>query len=145
MITKAEWAQIENDISRSYVDVEFTYKGFKLTVNRVRVSESKTELVVYINGRINHGWSTAHIDWVKVSEELKSQVPPILADVWRERTKSLYTAKEIKEQEKIWGKRECKKMGIYTKYHYYEPFFSKASVLVRQFKKLDGLELVSVG
>ncbi|MGX9455537.1 hypothetical protein ACWU37_16620 [Photobacterium damselae subsp. damselae] len=145
MITKAEWEEIEDDLSRGYVDVDFTYKGFELAVSRVWVSESKTALVVYINGRINHGWGTAHIDFVKASEEFKSLVPSILADVWKARTKSLYTAKEIKEQEKIWGKRECKRMGIYRKFHYYEPYFSKASVLVRQFKKLDGLELASVG
>lgn len=142
-ISKEAWEDIESSLSCSYVDISFKFKGYLLQINRVRISESKTALAVYIDGRIDTRWGFAHLDWVKSTEEFKSEIPSILTEVWKIRNSSLYSAKEIKAAEKVWGKRECKKMGYYKKFFDYSPIFSKASVLVRQFKKLDGLELIT--
>ncbi|WP_394166010.1 hypothetical protein [Photobacterium piscicola] len=142
-ITKEQWQKIEEELSQYYVNVIFNYKGHEVKINRVRVSESVTNLVVWIDGKINNNWGYHHIltELGAGDPDLK-EIPTIINDVWRNRIKSKHSLKDIKRYEKINGKRWCKKMGIYDKHKYYEPLFPKSSVLVRQFKKLDGLELI---
>ena len=140
-ITKEQWQKIEEELSQHCVSVIFNYKGYELEINRVRISESVTNLTVWINGNINHHWGYEHI-LAELGEHNLKDVPIIINDVWRNRTKSKHPLKDIKRYEKINGKRWCKKMGMYDKHKYYDPLFPKSSVLVRQFKKLDGLELI---
>ncbi|UJZ95027.1 hypothetical protein IHC87_06695 [Photobacterium damselae subsp. damselae] len=134
-ITKEQWEKIETVLSGHFASAVFTYKGFELTVAREPISESQTALIVYIDGQYAMAWGYSN---------LKHEVsaPDIVSEVWRARTKSLYSAKRVKELEKGLGKRACNKMGIYDKIHFHVPDFSKASVLVRQYKKLDGIELL---
>lgn len=142
-ITKEQWQKIEEELSQHYVNVIFNYKGHEVKINRVRVSESVTNLVVWIDGKINNNWGCYHIlTELGAGDSGLNDVPTIISDVWRNRTKSKQSLKDVKYYEKMHGKRWCKKMGIYDKRKYYEPLFPKSSVLVRQFKKLDGLELI---
>ncbi|MGR5240237.1 hypothetical protein ACPV36_05010 [Photobacterium damselae] len=134
-ITKEQWEEIERNLSGCFGHAAFLYKGHELTVTRQSVSESQTALIVYINGRYATAWGYPNL-------ESKIPAPEIVPEVWRARTKALYTTKQIKELEKGLGKRACKEMGIYEKRHFHVPDFSKASVLVRQYKKLDGIELL---
>jgi hypothetical protein len=48
---------------------------------------------------------------------------------------------------KIWGKRELKNKGIdlESKHIWYDPFFTKFNPLKAQFKKLNDLEISSIG
>lgn len=136
-ITKEMWKKIEEEMAGTFVSVRFSYKGFEVSVNRVRVSESKTCLEVYIDGVIKGEWMAV---W---DEEKRKNRPAIIEDVWCLKTKAKYSARHKKGLEKIWGKRRLKKEypDLNEKYLFHVPHFSKASVLCRQFKKLEGLEL----
>ncbi len=137
-ITKEMWEDIEAEMSGSWVNIVFSYKGHDVSVNRVRVSESKTCLQVYVDGFVKG-------EWVSFEGEngLSDKAPSILTDVWRRKTKAKYSAKHKKDLTKIFGKRGVKKQypDLEDKYVFHLPDFSKASVLCRQFKKLEGIEL----
>ncbi len=135
-ITKEQWAAVEKELSHHWVDVKFEYKGFELAIQRQRESESKTVLSVYINGTIKPGWG-----WVEVESEDR---PSIIKDVWKLKTKAKYTPKQIKDIEKIYGKRRAKKEypALYERHEVWLPYFPKASMLCRQFKKLEGITLI---
>ncbi|MDA0126490.1 hypothetical protein OH458_00160 [Vibrio sp. MarTm2] len=137
-ITKEMWEKIEAEMSGSWVAISFIYKGHEVSVNRVRVSESRTCLQVYIDGFIK-------VEWVSFDgkDGISEKAPEILADVWCRKTKAKYDTKFKTAVTKIYGKRGVKKKypDLESKHVFYVPSFSKASVLCRQFKKLEGLEL----
>ncbi|MCR9935246.1 hypothetical protein NB618_02195 [Vibrio antiquarius] len=135
-ISKDQWAELEEKMTYGYVDIKFKYKGFELSIQRVRTSESKSVLVVYINGSYK-------LSWGLIDRESEDR-PSILTEVWKQRSMAIYKPKEIKEIEKVWGKRQAKKdfPNLHGRHTWYDPAFPKASVLCRQFKKLEGLELV---
>lgn len=138
-ISKEQWEKIEERLASPLALEIFEYKSYKLTVHRIQISESKTELAVYINGCMNFGWG-----WQEGNRPKDlTPTPSIVADVWKLRTKAIYSPKEIKDLEKAFGKRAAKKQfpDLHAKVKWYVPLFSKASVLCRQFKQLDGLEL----
>ncbi|EHK1074265.1 TPA: hypothetical protein NKV10_002251 [Vibrio parahaemolyticus] len=135
-VSKDQWAELEEKMTYGYVDIKFKYKGFELSIQRVRTSESKSVLVVYINGSYK-------LSWGLIDRESEDR-PSILTEVWKQRSMAIYKPKEIKEIEKVWGKRQAKKdfPNLHGRHTWYDPAFPKASVLCRQFKKLEGLELV---
>ncbi|TOL25198.1 hypothetical protein [Vibrio parahaemolyticus] len=135
-ITKAQWQKLEEQMTHGYVDIKFKYKGYELSVQRVRTAENKTALAVYIDGVINQGWG-----WKEREVEGR---PTIVDDVWKPRTMAKYTTKMIRSIERIYGKRQAKKEypDLHGRHSWCVPTFPKASVLCRQFKKLEGLELV---
>ncbi|WP_158133688.1 hypothetical protein [Vibrio navarrensis] len=130
-ITKEMWKQIEDELSGSYASMKFQYEGRELSIERVHVRESQTALAVYIDGSIE--WKHCH----------REGISDFHRAVWRNRSMAVYKEKEIKDIERIFGKRDAKKNfpNLYKRTEYLDPLFPKASVLVRQFKKLDGLEL----
>lgn len=136
LITKEQWAAIEKEMAGGWVHIKFSYKGHEITVARERKSESTTTLVVYIDGVIKGRWMSS-------TENKSDDMPEFLPAVWSTKTRSAYTSKRIAEIEKTFGKREAKKYfpNLHAKTQMFLPFFSKASVLCRQFKKLEGLEL----
>lgn len=135
-ITKEQWIEIEKHLAGLFSSVIFKYGEFEITVTRGRVSESKTSLVVYVDGVIKGGW------YSKDNER-----PACIPDVWRKRTRAKYTAKSIKSFEKIWGKRRAKKEmpELYEVTQYHTCDFTTAKSLFRQYKKLEGLELIKIG
>lgn len=130
-ITKEMWKQIEDELSGSYASMKFQYEGRELSIERVRVRESQTALAVYIDGSIE--WKHCH----------REGISDFHRAVWRKRSMAVYKEKEIKDIERIFGKRDAKKNfpNLYKRTEYLDPLFPKASVLVRQFKKLDGIQL----
>lgn len=138
-ITKEMWEDIEAEMSGSWVAIAFNYKGHEVSVNRVRVSESKTSLQVYIDGFVKGEW----VSFSEGKDGISDKAPAILADVWCKKTKARYDNKFKTAVTKIYGKRGVKKEypDLEEKLVFYIPNFSKASVLCRQFKKLEGLEL----
>jgi len=135
-ITKEQWQAVESELAMAWCQVKFEYKGFEVSINRQRASESKTVLSVFINGEIKGAW-------LGITENTKD-APNVIKDVWKLTTKAKYKNKFIKEIEKIYGKRRAKKEypELHGRYEYWSPYFSKASVLVRQFKKLEGIKLI---
>ncbi|MGL0943380.1 hypothetical protein ACSTDY_13895 [Vibrio vulnificus] len=139
-ITKEMWEDIEAEMSGSFVSITFTYKGHELCVQRVRCSESRTSLQVYIDGAVKGEWVSFSRDAV---DGVSDKAPSILKDVWCRKTKAKYDAKYKAAMTKIYGKRRVTKKcpDLEEKHVFYLPNFSKTSVLCRQFKKLKGIEL----
>ncbi|MCU8031800.1 hypothetical protein ACROAH_14830 [Shewanella oncorhynchi] len=135
-ITKEQWQQLETEMAGSFVNVKFSYQGHEISVQRERKSESSTELAVYIDGYIKGGWICS-------PENQPEDTPKILPQVWNTKTRSAYSPKKIADLEKKFGKRKAKEYfpNLHHKVGVLMPFFSKASVLCRQFKKLEGLAL----
>ncbi|MGL5665345.1 MAG: hypothetical protein ACRDD9_04365 [Shewanella sp.] len=131
-ITKEQWQQIEDELSGMFACIKFNYQGSEVIVKRERKNESTTLLVVYINGEIQGKWYTRPED-----------APSILPEVWCKRSSARYKPDYIATIEKIYGKRRAKKEypDLHSRREWFEPFFSKSSVLCRQFKKLKGLAL----
>lgn len=140
-ITKEMWEDIEAEMSGSWVAITFNYKGHEVSVNRVHESESKTNLQVFIDGYVKGEW----VSFSEGKNGISDKAPSILADVWCKKTKARYDNKFKIAMTKIYGKRGVKKEypDLEEKHVFYIPNFSKASVLCRQFKKLEGLELTN--
>ncbi|WP_368890454.1 hypothetical protein [Morganella morganii] len=130
-ITKEQWAGIEESLKSHYVRIKFFHHGTYIQVTRVSTGEGKTELAVYLDGVICVGWGFPDGEHFN----------PLCELFWHQRNKSYYTPKQIKDCEKALGKRQAKKTfpKLHQKLTYYTPYFSKASVLVRQFRRIDGL------
>ncbi|WP_249269576.1 hypothetical protein [Shewanella sp. SACH] len=136
LISKEQWQQIETEMAGSFVNVKFGYKGHEIHVQRERKDEATTCLSVYIDTVIKGAWMCQ-------IKNLPEDAPKIIPDVWSQRTIAKYKQKMITQIEKVWGKRLAKKEypELHGKIIWLCPYFSKASVLCRQFKKLEGLEL----
>lgn len=145
-ITKEQWKKIEEEMSGMFVSVCFKYKGYDLHIVREREGENKTTLTVYVDDLIKGAWFSA-LAGRDESDEQPEGMPTILKEVWKLKTKARHSKKRIASMEKAIGKRRTKKdyPELYAIDEYYWPYFSKASVLCRQFKKLEGLELVKGG
>lgn len=138
-ITKEMWKELEGEMSGGWVNIVFAYKGHEVSIRRVRASESKTCLQIYIDGFIKGEWAS-----FSGNDGISDKAPAILADVWCKKTKAKYDNKFKTSMTKIWGKRGVKMRypDLNDKHVFHVPTFSKASVVCRQFKKLEGITLV---
>jgi hypothetical protein len=134
MISKEQWTGIENELAGFYPHMKFKYQGREISINRVKVKEGKYDLAVYVDGYIKGAWTNPK--W--------ESFDPIVKDVWRERKKAVYPPKEKARLIKAFGKREAKRVfkNLDEVFISYEPTFTSAKSLVRQFKKLEGLEVI---
>lgn len=135
-ISKEQWHGIQNELTELYNSVKFRLSsGEVITVNKLFVTENKTALVVWINGERSPVWGWPHRD----------EFRPIVKQVWRRRTHQP-GAKQVRKISamkggKTWLKRK-ENAHLFKVYEYWEGRFITASSLVRQFRKIEGLELV---
>ncbi|MCE7729648.1 hypothetical protein [Vibrio campbellii] len=135
LITDSDWPNIQRQLESPYAHLEFKYKGQKITVVREYKNESQSKLGVYIDGCIKG-------EWIEVGSDTIER-PDVIDDVWFLKTQAKYDRGLIKRIEKIRGKRKAKEVhpDLHDKHRFRWPWFNKASSLVRQFKKLEGIEL----
>lgn len=135
-ISKEQWVDIEGRLKGLFVRVKFTLSGHEIEVQKVLYKENQYALWVYIDGSWSGLWMSGDKDPV---------YDPIVKQVWRRRTRSLYSPTKKKELVKIFGVRKAKKRfpRMDDVLEYWNPDFKTAASLVRQFKKIDGLELVA--
>jgi hypothetical protein len=133
MITNEQWNGIQETL-KYHGNVRFRYQGTIIEASRGFVSEGKTAIDIYFDGRWKGVWARKD----------SSEYNPLTELFWSKRYISYYTPKQRTQIEKIYGKRRALKEypKLYDKHEYLLPYFSKASVLVRQFKKIEGLELI---
>jgi hypothetical protein len=134
MISKEQWTGIENELAGFYPHMKFKYLGREISINRVKIKEGRFDLAVYIDGVICWGNAIPSSD----------SFDPIVKDVWRERKKAIYSPKKKAAIIKNFGKRKAKQYfdNLDEVLVFYDPTFISAKSLVRQFKKLEGLEVV---
>ena len=135
-LSKEQCDHLEGQLSSYWGCAKFLIGQTEISVRREKASESKTVLVVYINGEIKGSWYLGN-------NERPEEVPL----VWRKRTKSVWTPKQIKRIEKDFGKRKAKTHfpDLYDKQVYHCPDFNSAKILVNQFKKIPEIELKEIG
>lgn len=137
MITQDQWQSIQKELEGSFGRADFQLNQHKIDVRRVSLSESKTGLAVYINDVIQpgQGWSNSKV------------YNPLTEQVWRKRSKAVYSPAKKAEIEKNLGKRRARAVfsNLDETIEWYDPTFTTAASLVRQFKKLDGLVLIKCG
>lgn len=136
-ITKEQWAKITEELKGSIPLVEFEYKGRKLTIHRQRYSESESKLTVYVDGLICGAWMDAN----------SKEFDPVVAEVWFQKSSSVYKRKEKEKLIKTFGKRKALEYfpQLNRKLVLYSPVFGAARTLVNQYKKIKGLELLTIG
>ena len=134
-ITKEQWETIKAELQSSFCYVRFRYQDTVITVTRERQSESRTCLMVYFDGRYNLGWGDSRC----------ANYNPLTEHFWFTKTRSLHSARQVAEAEKALGKRYTKKhmSSLYQSFGYRTPLFASSTTLIRQFRKVAELTLVT--
>jgi hypothetical protein len=145
-ISKEQWKAIEAELKGSWVQVTFKLHGHEIYITRERKSESATVLSVYIDGAIKGVWMK-QLDEIDPADEFMNKVVKQVhfhkfAAKWNKKQLD-HIAKfkrsfGVKEARKVFGT-DPEKAG----WTYLVPYFGSSATLVRQFKKIEGLELVS--
>ncbi|MGY4673933.1 hypothetical protein ACWIVU_00395 [Ursidibacter arcticus] len=126
-ITTKQWSQIKTALNGVFGRVVFGYRGYKISVN-VEQDGRKLVLGVYINGEIRESW-----------QQPDHELNLIIQQIWYRKKMQAYTAKMRKELKGFISKKELnKKVEIIT------PWFPSSISLVKQYKSLEGLELMEV-
>ena len=136
-ISAEQWLVIATRLQNQYALVEFLLDGRKITVQWFRSSQNRIQysLIVFIDGviKIGNGWPS------------QDDYDPFTGKVWRKRTRTISLFRKLDEAGKT--KREIARMKQILKDHpdkvlvWYDCFFNTAQSLVKQYKKLEGLEL----
>ncbi|MDX7855197.1 hypothetical protein SJU92_04100 [Aeromonas caviae] len=145
-ISKEQWKAIEAELKGILVQVKFKLHGHEIAISRCRKSESTTVLGVYIDGEIKGSWMKELAD-IDPADEFMNKVAK---QVFFHKFKAMYSKKQIetmaKHKRRLGAKRMKEMFGEAPEkagWTYLVPYFGSSTALVRQFKKIEGLELVS--
>ncbi|MGY3943357.1 hypothetical protein [Aeromonas tecta] len=145
-ISKEQWQAIEAELKGSWVQVKFKLHGHEIYITRARKSESTTVLAVYIDEVIKSEWAK-ELSEIDPADEFMNQV---VKQVFFHKFKAMYSKKQLetmaKHKRRLGAKRMKEMFGEAPEkagWTYLIPYFGSSTALVRQFKKIDGLELVS--
>lgn len=145
-ISKEQWQAIAAELKGSWVQVKFKLHGHEIYITRARKSESTTVLAVYIDEVIKSEWAK-ELSEIDPADEFMNQV---VKQVFFHKFKAMYSKKQIetmaKHKRRLGTKRMKEMFGEAPEkagWTYLIPYFGSSTALVRQFKKIDGLELVS--
>ena len=127
MITNEEWKKIQNDLDTAFfTSVYFSLKindtVYKITVRKEFIRKNTLGFAVIIDGRIE-------LEYVDNPTEVVKQV-------WRKVTKPLFTAKDKKVFRGI-----IRKNTLEKEIEYYVPVYFSVVTLIRQFKKIEHIEM----
>lgn len=145
-ISKEQWKAIEAELQGAWVHMLFDLNGHKISVTRERKTESTTVLAVYIDGAIKGTWMKVLEDIDPADEFMNKVVKQIFCHKFHKR----YGKKDLENYAK--AKRQCGAKFANELYGkdpekqgttYLFPAFGSSTALVRQYKKIEGLELVS--
>ena len=136
-ISKEQWLAIEEELKGSYCQVDFKIDGHEVELRKRFVAENKIAIIAYVDGTYKG------TDVLEDSDGFR----PIVKKVHRARVRHLYSPAKKKKMEKEFGKRRVREIfkSFDITWTYYDPSFPTASVLIRQYKKLEGLELTKLG
>ncbi|GAA4650820.1 hypothetical protein GCM10023116_31030 [Kistimonas scapharcae] len=137
MLSKEQKERLTGELTGLFSVVKLRLDGHEITINRVRIAENKTALGVYIDGEIKGE------DIGPLTDETRA----ICRKVWRHRQRSLYKPGSVAKLVKEVGKRRARKIApdLDKKITLIDPTFNTAGSLVRQFSRLEGLEVVAIG
>jgi len=137
-LTKDQWNQVRAELDRAlgWGECVLMIDGVRITLMREFISKNKVAIAVYRNG-----FFSLKGCWPRDAEHT-----PELVSVYRRRSKAAYVGKKKAELIKVFGKREARKVFDIDRVSvWYEPWFPTYGALERQYKKLENVELVSIG
>lgn len=122
-------ADLEAEASRLIGRVYLRCDGYLVSAGWARHSKSgqSFRLVPYVNGYLRGKWMQVVRDAAELPEESRR--------FWRLTTLRLYPPAKIKELEKGFGKRFCKKHGVYDMFYVPMPDFITAGAFLRHIRK----------
>lgn len=126
-ISAEQWKDIKTALDGVMGRVKFRYKEHQLTVDVVQVNRT-LELSVYLDGKIDGAW-------LSETHELR----PYLEEVWYRKELSIFSAKQKKEYRGLVSKKQLNQKAVA-----FVPTFPSSTALIRQYKKLEGLELIEI-
>lgn len=136
-ISKEQWKGIQNMLGDLYCQVKFKLpSGEVISVMKSFVSENKTALIVWIDDTRCEAWG-----WKKHDE-----YRPLTELVWRRKTYKpgasiIRRASKTRDGQR-WLKRK-ENAYVHEVVEYRVCHFSTAESLVSQYRKIDGLELLT--
>lgn len=135
MITKEQWEEVENELSRPWGTVEMLIDGFKVSLRVERVKSLKYTIMTYVNGQFCGKWMNDD------SDEGKRFFYP--------KSTFAYDTKHREELIKLYGGKRCPKAKIEEfnkKFIIKMPNWGNVKTMRRHFEKNNqSLELVKVG
>ncbi len=139
-ISAEQWEVINTKLQNQFASVHFALDGRKITVQWRRSSRTRIQysLFVFIDEkiRISTGWPS-HGDYDSFVEK-----------VWRKKTRttSLFKKQDLdgKSKRQIAIINKLKKEYPDRVLVWYEPCFCTPGLLIRQYKKLEGLEVIEL-
>lgn len=136
MPTKEQWAKIVEDLNSLYIVVYLRCDGYLVSASLRRTSKLKLSIVVGVNGwEIKGEWLPSPSKGRAMSEEAQR--------FWFQSRRQKYSAKQLQSLEKIWGKRECRKRGLYDPFIFPTPEWNSANSLIRHLKaNNDSIEII---
>lgn len=137
-LTAEQWAGIKQELGGAcYLGrVELMIDGVKTVLTKEASGENKLVIAVYRDGFMA----------LKGTHKSDKDFDEEAAKVHRKRTLSLYKPKEKAKLIKDFGKREAyRSFNLDAVSEWYEPWFPKIDPLIKQYKKLENIELISIG
>ncbi len=128
-ITNEQWKEIEKKLKNTlFAQVTFKYKDNEINVVNTLVGD-RLKKVVYINNEIKGAW-----------DDEEHPLHQITKEVWFKKGEYLYTREFRKKfKGKMLDEDLNRKISVYS------PMFENIKTLIRQYKKLKGLELIQIG
>ena len=135
MLSKEQRATLQQSLAQPFGYANLTLDGHEINIRRCHIKENRSALVVFVNRALD-----------TCAFRSVAEAPDIYRKVWRLRSAAVYSAKDVKAIEKVYGKRRARKEypRLHDRHQYLDPSFNTAASLVRQLAKLEGLELVKM-
>jgi hypothetical protein len=134
-LTKQQWTDVNQELSSPYGRCYLICDDYVICAS-IEQHKMKLIIAVYINGSIK-----GSDQWYGSDSDIE-QMGDISRKFWRLKTIGR-PAKEIAKWEKIYGKREARKLGIYRKRCFTIPYFSTPGAFITHLKKHNqSIELV---
>ncbi|NVK42135.1 MAG: hypothetical protein HWE39_12920 [Oceanospirillaceae bacterium] len=137
-ITEEQWVDIQSQLKGVHGEVILRYGDIRVTLSKGLIGESKLVIAVYLNNQIKPSMGMA---------DMPDSFDPVTELLWHRKTRAIYPPTRRKKMLQAYTKKELKERNIDLdrKHIWYEPFFSKFNTLKTQYRKLDQLEVVSIG
>jgi hypothetical protein len=139
-ISAEQWVVLEKELQSLYGCAKLRLDGHELFIRWMNISKAgKTyALVVAIDGftKIGAGYPS------------HGAYDPFVTQVWRKRSKVITLFKKTKSDRM--SKREMAELNLLKKEYpdktieWYDPFFMNAKSLIRQYRKIEGLEFIEM-
>ncbi len=126
--SKQEWDDFKQALSGRWGHKHLLCDGYLVAVNIEMCKKRSLHYAIYVNGKMRGEWVTC------VNEDELDQLPEESRRFCMHNKKGRST-KEIKQYERLFGKRECKKRGLYKKMIIPLPYWKSINSLIAHFKK----------